>query len=120
LPDRKSKSVDVVHIDHAISAQALTSMYLMHKYWVRKPHNVVGDYIEHYSKKGEIVLDPFIGSGVTAVEEFNKSDYSICLTKSPTFTAEGLGSSIVSFVSGIFSVVTISLVMYSAKTLSGL
>jgi adenine-specific DNA methylase len=43
-------------------------MYVMHKYWARKPHNVVREYIKNYSKKGEVVLDPFVGSGVTAVE----------------------------------------------------
>jgi DNA modification methylase len=43
-------------------------MYLMHKYWARKPHNVVSEYIEHYSSKGEIVFDPFSGSGVTSLE----------------------------------------------------
>ena len=43
-------------------------MYVMHKYWARKPHNVVREYIKNYSKKGEVVLDPFVGSGVTAIE----------------------------------------------------
>lgn len=42
--------------------------YMMHKYWARKPHNVVRAYIEHYTQPGEIVLDPFSGSGVTAIE----------------------------------------------------
>ena len=43
-------------------------MYVMHKYWARKPHNVVREYVKNYSKKGEVVLDPFVGSGVTAIE----------------------------------------------------
>jgi hypothetical protein len=43
-------------------------MYLTHKYWARKPHNVVADYIEHYTRAGEIVLDGFAGSGVTLFE----------------------------------------------------
>ncbi|MFQ6062383.1 MAG: DNA methyltransferase, partial [Methanosarcinales archaeon] len=33
----------------------------MHKYWARKPHNVVAEYIKKYSEEGEIVLDPFCG-----------------------------------------------------------
>lgn len=56
------------HINHALVAKAHTPMYLMHKFWARKPHNVVREYIEHYSKPSEIVLDPFVGSGVTAIE----------------------------------------------------
>jgi DNA modification methylase len=43
-------------------------MYLMHRWWARKPHNVVRQYVEHYSAQGEIVLDPFCGSGVTCAE----------------------------------------------------
>lgn len=40
----------------------------MHKYWARKPHNVVAEYIKNYSQEGDIILDPFVGSGVTATE----------------------------------------------------
>jgi hypothetical protein len=56
------------HIDHAIVAKPHPSKYLMHKYWARKPHNVVSEYIQHYTQEGDIVLDLFSGSGVTAVE----------------------------------------------------
>ena len=56
------------HINHAVPATGHSPMYLMHKWWARKPHNVVSDYIEHYSKKGDIILDPFCGSGVTPLE----------------------------------------------------
>jgi DNA modification methylase len=55
----------------------------MHKYWARKPHNVVGEYIEHYSKKGEIVLDPFVGSGVTAIEALKKGRKAIAIDLDP-------------------------------------
>lgn len=40
----------------------------MHKFWARKPHNVVSAYVKNYSKPGEVVLDPFMGSGVTPLE----------------------------------------------------
>ncbi len=43
-------------------------MYAMHKYWSKKPYNLVSRYIEKYSKPGEIILDPFCGSGVTVIE----------------------------------------------------
>ena len=68
-----------MHIDTARSPQAHTAMYLMHKYWARKPHNVVGKYIEHYSKKGDIVLDPFVGSGVTAIEALKRGRKAIAI-----------------------------------------
>jgi len=55
----------------------------MHKYWARKPHNVVGEYIEHYSKKDEIVLDPFVGSGVTAIEALKRGRKAIAIDIDP-------------------------------------
>jgi len=63
-----SSQESISHIDFMIPPKTHIPMYLMHKYWARKPHNVVAEYIEVYSKKGEIVLDPFVGSGVTAIE----------------------------------------------------
>lgn len=63
-----AKKEDIKHINYALISKTHTSMYLMHKYWARKPHNVVAEYIKHYSKEGEIVLDLFAGSGVTAIE----------------------------------------------------
>jgi len=45
-----------------------TGMYAMHKYWSKKPYNLVSLYIERYSKANELVLDPFCGSGVTVIE----------------------------------------------------
>jgi len=43
-------------------------MYLIHKYWARKSHNVVSSYIQKYSKPGDTIMDPFCGSGVTIAE----------------------------------------------------
>jgi len=43
-------------------------MYVWHKYWARKTWNVVGEFIKTYCPEGGIVLDPFAGSGVVAME----------------------------------------------------
>ncbi len=37
---------------------------MLHKYWARKPHNILAHYIEQNFKPGELVVDPFSGSGV--------------------------------------------------------
>jgi adenine-specific DNA methylase len=42
--------------------------YGVHPYFTRRPSNVVRAYIERYSREGEVVLDPFGGTGVTAIE----------------------------------------------------
>ena len=51
-----------------IKAETHTPEYLMHKYWARKPHNVISECIEKLSNEGDVVLDPFCGSGVTLRE----------------------------------------------------
>lgn len=45
-----------------------SDIYKIHKYWARKPWYVVEKYISKYSHPGDIVLDPFCGSGSTGVE----------------------------------------------------
>ena len=55
-------------IKKTLVAESHPSYYRMHKYWARKPANIVNAYINHYTKEGDIVLDPFLGSGVTAIE----------------------------------------------------
>ncbi|HNT76786.1 MAG TPA: DNA methyltransferase [Anaerolineae bacterium] len=50
------------------SPKTYTGVYAMHKYWSKKPYNLVARYIERHSNPGDIVLDPFCGSGVTIIE----------------------------------------------------
>jgi len=71
------------HINYPIVAKPHTSMYLMHKYWARKPHNVIAEYIKAYSKPNDIVLDPFSGSGVTAIESLKLSRKAIAIDLDP-------------------------------------
>ncbi len=73
----------VKQIDYALVAKMHTPMYMMHKYWARKPHNVVADYIKNYSKPEEIVLDPFVGSGVTAIEAIKSGRKGIGIDLNP-------------------------------------
>ncbi len=44
--------------------------YGVHPYFTRRPANVVRAYLERYSEEGDVVLDPFGGTGVTAIEAF--------------------------------------------------
>ena len=40
----------------------------VHGYFTKQSWNVVAEYIKNFSQKGDLVLDPFGGSGVTAIE----------------------------------------------------
>jgi DNA modification methylase len=76
----------IENINHALVPKAHTQMYLMHKFWARKPHNVVAEYIKHYSKEGDIVLDPFVGSGVTAIEAIKIGRKAVAVDLDPIAT----------------------------------
>ena len=56
------------HINYALVEGTRPPMYKAMKYWGRKPHNIWSDYISHYCPEDGIVLDPFVGSGITAFE----------------------------------------------------
>ncbi len=58
-----------------IAAQTHTPEYLLHKYWARKPHNIISELLKELVPKGGIVADPFCGSGV-ALHEAQKLGYS--------------------------------------------
>src|SRR5437899_2077329 len=57
-------------LDQAIAPtkQAAKRHYGSHPYFTKRAWNVVQAYIKHFSSQGDLVLDPFGGSGVTAVE----------------------------------------------------
>ena len=66
-----------------IKSKSHPAHYLMHKYWGRKPHNVVASYIKRYTKPGEKVLDPFAGSGMTVIEAIKNDRYGIGIDINP-------------------------------------
>lgn len=51
-----------------IKAETHAPEYLMHKYWARKPHNVISACISALTSENDVVIDPFCGSGVTLRE----------------------------------------------------
>jgi len=70
-------------IEVSLAAQPHPAYYLMHKYWARKPHNIVRAYIEHFTEPGDLVLDPFSGSGVTLVEALLSGRRAIAVDINP-------------------------------------
>jgi len=42
-------------------------IYNAHTYHTKVPHKAIVKYIEHYTKKGDIILDGFCGTGMTGV-----------------------------------------------------
>jgi len=80
----------VNHIDTAIipgpAGASYSPMYLMHKYWSKKPSEIISRYIDTYTKVGDIVLDPFGGYGVTAFEAIKLGRRAVVVDLNPMAT----------------------------------
>ena len=55
-----------------IVATNRNDLYNSHLYWSQKPYNVCDLLIENLTDEGDIIFDPFMGSGVTVIESVNK------------------------------------------------
>jgi 16S rRNA G966 N2-methylase RsmD len=58
----------VIALPEIIPARTHPPEYLMHKYWARKPHNVISTFIESLVPEGGLIVDPYCGSGVVLRE----------------------------------------------------
>ncbi len=58
----------------------------LHIYWSKKPHDAIREYIRHYTKPGDLVLDPFCGSGGTALAALMEGRKAIAIDRSPAAT----------------------------------
>jgi SAM-dependent methyltransferase len=73
----------ITHIERALPTAGHTPMYNMHKFFARKQEDVIREYINTYSKEGEIVLDPFCGSGVMIGEALRLSRRAVGVDINP-------------------------------------
>lgn len=71
------------HINHQLKEETRPPMYQIHRYYARKPPNIVATYIEHYSEKGDIILDPFVGSGPVVAESIRLGRKAIGVDLNP-------------------------------------
>lgn len=84
--DPEADKYDVPAFDHAIETTKATAIYNMHTYWSKKPHDAIRQYIRHYTKPGDLVLDPFCGSGGTALAALMEGRKAIAIDRSPAAT----------------------------------
>lgn len=57
--------------------------YGFHSYFTTQPYNVVQKYISTFSNPGDLIADPFVGSGVTAVESLRIKRRTFALDLNP-------------------------------------
>ena len=61
-------SSGIDYIESGLESGTHTAVYKMHRYFARRPHNVMKALIEQYSNPGDIILDCYSGGGVTLFE----------------------------------------------------
>lgn len=84
--DPETDDYDVPAFDKPIETTKATAIYNMHTYWSKKPHDAIREYIRHYTKPGDLVLDSFCGSGGTVLAALMEGRKAICIDISPAAT----------------------------------
>jgi len=84
--DPETDGYNVRAFNQPIETTKATAIYNMHVYWSKKPHQAIRQYIRHYTKPGDIVLDPFCGSGGTALSALLDGRKAIAIDRSPAAT----------------------------------
>lgn len=84
--DPETDDYDVPAFDKPIETTKATAIYNMHTYWSKKPHDAIRQYIRHYTKPGDLILDPFCGSGGTALAALMEGRKAIAIDRSPAAT----------------------------------
>ncbi|PWN86012.1 DNA methyltransferase [Bacillus altitudinis] len=67
-------------------------LYQSHLYWSQKPFNISDLLIEELTEEGDIVFDPFMGSGVTIIESvlLNRKSVGVEINELPIFIVDTL------------------------------
>ncbi len=84
--DPENDDYNVPPFDQPITTTKATAIYNMHTYWSKKPHDAIQQYIRHYTQPGDLVLDPFCGSGGTALAALMEGRAAIAIDLSPAAT----------------------------------
>lgn len=56
------------------TASNKNALYDSHIYWSQKPYNICDILIESFSEEGDVVFDPFLGSGVTLLQSLSNKN----------------------------------------------
>ncbi|MDH6098811.1 DNA methyltransferase [Anabaenopsis sp. FSS-46] len=66
-----------------VTKRAARRHFGVHGYFTKQAWNVVAEYIKNFSQPGDLILDPFGGSGVTAIEALMNNRKAISIDINP-------------------------------------
>jgi DNA modification methylase len=84
--DSEQDTYSVPAFSKQITSSKATAIYNMHTYWSKKPHDAIAQYISHYTRPGELILDPFVGSGGAALASVLEGRHAVAIDLSPAAT----------------------------------
>ena len=84
--DPETDDYNAPPFDQSITTARSTAIFNMHTYWSKKPPDAIRQYIRHYTKPGDVVLDPLCGSGTTALAALLEGRQAIAIDLSPAAT----------------------------------
>jgi len=64
--------------------QKTSALYTFHSYWSKKDPSLIQKYVEHYTQPGDLILDPFCGSGTTGLAALLERRVPILIDASPS------------------------------------
>lgn len=73
-------------ISYSVKAKRHTPQYQMHKYFARRPYNVISNLINHYTNENDIILDCFCGGGATIYEAISQNRIIVGVDLNPLST----------------------------------
>ena len=87
LSDAPDDAYRVPEYSRHIVTTKNSPIFSMHPYHLgKKPHDAVEAYVRHYTAEGDLVLDPFCGSGSTALASLIQGRKAIAIDASPAAT----------------------------------
>ena len=85
--DSENDEYSVKAFNKPITTTKATALYNLHSYHQgKKPHNAIREYIRHFTEPNDIVMDPFCGSGGTALAALIEGRKAIAIDRSPAAT----------------------------------
>lgn len=81
--NKNNKKTNLIDLIKPIKAKPHTAPYKIHKYFARRPWNVFEGIIKAVTEKGELILDPFCGGGVTIYESLKNNRNVIGIDLNP-------------------------------------
>jgi len=85
--DPDSDSYSVGEFSRSIETTKNSAIFRMHSYHLgKKPHDAVEAYVAHHTALGDLVLDPFCGSGSTALAALRLGRKAVAIDASPAAT----------------------------------